>query len=120
MEVKRKWKNVILGGDFNAKSPAWGYPNQNDRGASLLEWVVVNELVVSNKGNTPTFQRGASSSFLDITMAGAGVCSTIENWEALDEETLSLHRYISFKVRHRGVVNRTGERNRGVWRALRL
>ncbi|XP_018574610.1 uncharacterized protein LOC108913533 [Anoplophora glabripennis] len=93
---------------------------EDDRGAMLLEWTMVNEITISNKGDTPTFQRGASVSFIDITMAGESVSSSVENWEVLDEETFSLHRYIFFTVKYKGkkTVRGAGPLGGGGWMSL--
>lgn len=36
-EEKRKGRSILIGEDFNAKSPSWGSKIQNDRGNVLLD-----------------------------------------------------------------------------------
>ncbi|XP_018576513.1 uncharacterized protein LOC108915049 [Anoplophora glabripennis] len=54
------------------------------------------ELAVQNRG---TFVRGMSESIIDVTLATAEMARRVEGWKELDEETLSLHKYISFEIR---------------------
>nr|CAI5845681.1 unnamed protein product [Callosobruchus analis] len=65
-------KETILGGDFNAKSADWG--------------------------NKPTFERGAPSSIIDLTLATEGIARKCNQWQVLGEESLSLHNYISWDI----------------------
>ncbi|KAK9685676.1 Endonuclease-reverse transcriptase [Popillia japonica] len=68
-EIKSEDTEVVIAGDFNAKSPVWGSAVTDTRGEHLTEWAAELGLNVINKGDTPTFQRGASRSFIDITWA---------------------------------------------------
>lgn len=67
-----KGECIILGGDFNAKSPLWGSPLEDRRGTLLADWIASTNLMVINEGNMPTFQRDASQSILDLTLATEG------------------------------------------------
>lgn len=97
-EVRRRKREAIIVGDLNAKSPAWGSPTEDARGVYLTEWAAVLDLVVINRGDTPTFVRGESKSFIDITLATTRIASKIKNWTVSDEESLSLHRFIYFEL----------------------
>ncbi|PHT96278.1 hypothetical protein BC332_34796 [Capsicum chinense] len=61
---------VILSGDFNARSAAWG--DRADvvctRGRRLEEWVMANDLVVHNdsNGKIPSFSSSNGQSFIDL------------------------------------------------------
>lgn len=55
-------------------------------------------LAVCNEGNKPTFVRGASESHLDLTLATKAAVGNVTGWKILDEEALSLHKYIVFNV----------------------
>lgn len=55
-------------------------------------------LDVMNKGNTPTFVRGKSSSIIDITMCSRNLTRKIENWRVTEDENLSDHQYIFFEL----------------------
>lgn len=47
--------NVLVAGDYNAKSPWWGCEVEDERGAALADLVTVAGLQVENVGNEPTF-----------------------------------------------------------------
>lgn len=53
---------------------------------------------VCNEGNKPTFVRGTSESHLDLTLATQAAISNIIDWTVMDEESLSLHKYVTFSI----------------------
>lgn len=65
---EQRGKRILITGDFNAKSHRWGGTQEDARGAILAEWVDGNDLNVMNRGNAPTFTRGSSESFIDLTV----------------------------------------------------
>lgn len=85
---------IIVAGDFNARSPAWGDKRRNDRGNPLKMWMDGLGLQLLNRGSTCV--RPQEGSVLDITMAfpsaaqGAGWRVVLD----MREETLSDHCYI--------------------------
>jgi len=89
---------LFVGGDFNAKRPEWGSQISDIRGDSLAELLCSLDLHVCNVGDHPTFTRGASESFIDITLVSRSLWSKVTNWRVLDEESMSLHWYITFKI----------------------
>jgi len=91
--------NVIVAGDFNAKSSEWGSDVNNDRGAALGEFAASLGLAVCNVGTTPTFQRREQLSVLDVTFSRGPLCD-VEAWTVITNvESRSDHRYISFRIR---------------------
>lgn len=89
---------VIVGGDFNAKSQDWGSCKEDNRGKALADLIASLGLISCNQGNEPTFVRGASESHIDITFASRAVADRVRDWKVLDEESLSLHRYIQYSI----------------------
>lgn len=77
--MKAAQTNCHYFGDLNAKSPAWGSPIENARGAYLTEWAGVLDIVVLNREDTPTFVRGESKSFIDLTHATTRTARSISN-----------------------------------------
>lgn len=72
--IKCKRKETIIGGDMNAKSSIFGSLIAiNEKGRILEEWVSCNDLVVLNRGNTPTFKNSNGESLIDVTLATAGI-----------------------------------------------
>lgn len=98
-DIRRLSNNkVIVGGDFNAKSRIWNSPIEDTRGIILAEWFASLDLVVVNRGNCPTFVRGSSKSFIDVTACTQTLARHISSWEVLLEENLSDHNSILFNL----------------------
>lgn len=97
--LERRRGEFVVAGDFNAKSPLWGSPMEDARGTLLAEWLAEGDLLVLNEGDTPTFERGGSRSFLDITMATPTTAANIHEWRVFDEEeNMSDHNHIGFSL----------------------
>lgn len=89
---------IVISGDFNAKHSDWD-PRHNDRRGDILStWLVALGLYVCNRGAVPTFQRGNSSSIVDLTLASSSIIPRIQNWHVLDEESYSDHNYIVYTL----------------------
>ncbi|CAD6216092.1 GSCOCG00011284001-RA-CDS [Cotesia congregata] len=90
---------IVIGGDFNAKSIDWGMGYSDTRGDELLDMMAGFDFVIMNRGNTPTFRRaGARWSILDLTFATQRIAGVISDWAVLEEYTASDHQYISYTV----------------------
>jgi len=89
---------IIITGDFNAKSREWSSPIEDNRGKALADLSASLGLTVCNQGQ-PTFVRGASESHIDLTFATWSTTCWVDGWKVLDEESLSLHKYIEFSVK---------------------
>lgn len=103
---------AVIAGDFNAKSPQWGMSLTDRRGHILTDWVASNDLVLINKGNKPTFTYRSYGSILDLTIATPNVSRHINNWDVLEIESLSDHKYIMFDVLKENVNNVMKIRNK--------
>ena len=93
-DIKTRKKQVVIGGDFNAKATEWGSPIESIRGRLLTDWLSEANLVVLDQGNRPTFVRYKQQSYIDIT---EDVSRNIKNWRVVDDETLRWHRIIEFE-----------------------
>lgn len=109
---------VVIAGDFNAKSPEWGSIFEDCRGRALADMLAVLELAVCNEGNKPTFVRGASESYLDLTLATQAIVGNVTGWKILDEEALILHKYIVFKVNGRREQQKTKAKKGWAYRKI--
>ena len=96
-DVKTRVKQVVIGGDFNAKAAEWGSPTEDKRGAVMTEWLNEANLTVLNRGNKPTFVRNGRGTYIDVTLCSEETARKIKNWRVLDEETLGCHRMIEFR-----------------------
>ncbi|VVC35249.1 Endonuclease/exonuclease/phosphatase,Reverse transcriptase domain,Zinc finger, CCHC-type, partial [Cinara cedri] len=90
--------DVLVAGDFNAKSHEWGSAVEDGRGSALADLVASLGLVSANVGSKPTFQRRGAQSVIDVTFASASLASRIRGWEVLDDFTDSDHKYVTFEV----------------------
>nr|XP_022916194.1 uncharacterized protein LOC111426083 [Onthophagus taurus] len=95
---RRDEQEIIVAGDFNAKSAAWGSNREDRRGTILCEWMSEKGLIVANKGNRPTWRRGKQEAHIDITMCNEKLIRSIKNWIVEDEENLSDHLNILFSL----------------------
>nr|CAH7763998.1 unnamed protein product [Callosobruchus chinensis] len=73
-------RQFLILGDFNAKSSLWGPQPTDIRGNYLAEWIAVLNLVVHNSGDKPTFLRGLSMSFIDVTLLSQSLATKISKW----------------------------------------
>lgn len=93
-------KDVIVAGDFNAKSPAWGSSRNDSRGKYILEMAARLCLTVQNIGSVSTFRRpGYTETIPDITLATEHLGSLLANWKVIEDYTGSDHQYITMEVR---------------------
>nr|CAI5869975.1 unnamed protein product [Callosobruchus analis] len=97
-EVTQAGGEALVLGDLDAKSIDWGSPTTNKRGRILCERLAVMDMIVINDGLVPTFSRRGSKSFIDATFTTQALSRKAHNWEVLDSESLSDHRYIYFEV----------------------
>ncbi|CAG4927182.1 unnamed protein product [Colias eurytheme] len=90
---------IIVAGDLNAKSVAWGSSASDARGDVLVEWLAAQNLVSLNQGTEHTCVRMLGGSVVDVTFASPSLACRVKGWRVLSEvETLSDHKYIRFEV----------------------
>ncbi|XP_066261300.1 uncharacterized protein [Euwallacea similis] len=111
--MKTHKKPVLMGGDFNAKSPAWNERREDANGRSVTEWMAQYSLVAVNSHYKPTFVRNESTSIIDITLATDKIISQIGDWQVLEEESLSFHKYITYRIHSGQLKQQTHERING-------
>jgi len=88
---------IIVAGDFNARSPAWGDTRRNPRGQPLEDWMSGHGLGLLNTGHASTCVRPQGESVIDITMASPSAAHRVSSWRVIEDlrgETLSDHQYI--------------------------
>lgn len=89
---------VLVTGDFNARSAAWGDWVNNQRGDDLSALLDSLGLVIANEGSIPTFNRGAGS-IVDITAMSEQLACRVNNWTVMDSVfNYSDHHYIRFTI----------------------
>lgn len=90
---------VIVAGDFNAKSSVWGMTWTDSRGREVTEMAARLDLVFLNEGTTSTFRRsGCRGTIIDLTMATTRVASRVRDWRVHECYTASDHQHIGFVI----------------------
>lgn len=89
---------IILTGDFNAKSVEWGSPYTDRRGDIVSEVIASMGLTVVNNGNIPTFSNRNGMSYIDVTCCTEELYTKITEWKVTTEENGSPHNTITFEV----------------------
>lgn len=97
--VRQNSGDAIILGDLNMKSPRWGSPTTDARAEYFIEWMGTLDLLTHNCGNKPTFVRGTSTSYIDVTFSTQGIARNITNWKVLDDEPISDHSFIYFEIK---------------------
>lgn len=97
--IRRENRNIIVCGDFNAKSPMWSSKSENNRGRCLIDLANTLDLRLLNEGAAHTCVRPQGSSIIDTTWTTPDIQPKICDWRVEEEEiSLSDHRYITFTV----------------------
>ncbi|XP_023244856.1 uncharacterized protein LOC111642709 [Centruroides sculpturatus] len=90
---------IIIGGNFNAHSFIWYEEETDDRGEAIEEFACEKDLFFLNEpGNLSTFESSNGTSNVVITICNKLALNFVNDWEVLNEITLSDHRYITFKI----------------------
>ncbi|XP_043264151.1 uncharacterized protein LOC122404279 [Colletes gigas] len=98
---------VLVLGDFNAKSVAWGSPRTTVRGGILGDWAAGLDLRLLNRGSEHTCVRRYGGSIVDVGFATPNAVRMVSGWQVAPEaETLSDHRYIRMEVSAAGAASR--------------
>lgn len=92
--------NIIIGGDFNARSPSWNSgASCNFRGGLLEEWAAEGDIRLVNRGVSPTSVNPRGSAVVDLTWITSNMVGRMLDWRVdVDGESLSDHNYIRFNV----------------------
>lgn len=101
--VYAKDKDIIIHGDFNARSKILTNDRiTNRRGSILKEWVEVNQLFIHDIKNSITFFKATKgqerSSIIDYTITNASFANQIQNWKVDACDSMSDHRMIKFEI----------------------
>ena len=70
---------LIISTDANSQHITWGSTKCNNRGESLLNFIVSNDLFILNKGKRPTFSVPHRQEVIDLTLATHGIADRVLN-----------------------------------------
>jgi len=88
---------LLVAGDFNEWSPAWGSRLLGARGRVLEDWARTLGLEVINQGRESTCVRPQGESIIDVTFGSLWVKNSMTSWRVLDLESLSDHLHIEME-----------------------
>ncbi|XP_075988994.1 uncharacterized protein LOC142984972 [Anticarsia gemmatalis] len=89
---------IVVLGDFNAKSRAWGCPVTDGRGEAVQVWGLLSGLSLLNMGTAHTCVRHNGGSVVDLSFASPVVARRVVGWRVEEGvETLSDHLYVRFE-----------------------
>lgn len=91
--------NFLLAGDFNARSPIWGYSYEDDRGNFVIETCISNDFSILNSADDPpTFNYLNRRGWPDLTFIKFRDPLRILDWRVREDFTGSDHNFISFSI----------------------
>jgi len=93
---EREVETFLVAGDFNATFTYWGSRANDGKGEALEAFAVSLGLWTNNVGSHPSFQRGASTSVIDVTFSSPS-SNEIVDGEILDNYSGSDYNFITFK-----------------------
>ena len=79
--IQPEGKGWITMGDINSHSPSWGYPDRDPKGDEMGDWVITNQMVLTNHPDEPqTYYSRArrTTSCPDIAIAADDVAKIIQ------------------------------------------
>jgi len=92
-ECEKLRKGLVIGCDANAHHTQWGCPS-NDRGESLLDFILNSNLFLCNRGNVTTFITKTCQTIIDLTLESDSLVGAVKNWAVSDEHSFLDHRFI--------------------------
>ena len=93
----------------NAHSTWWGARESDTRGQMVKQVLAQHDLVILNKGTTPTFRgHNGHSTIIDLTFCDKVTKAFVKGWHVSEEITPSDHQPIKFKIiAHREKIFKT-------------
>lgn len=104
-------RQLIYGCDSNAHNKFWSDTKTDARGNEFLSFIALNKFEILNRGAAKTFSRCVTKqgsrilpqpifqeSCIDLTVVTACLEDKILDWEVLEEDTMSDHKYIRFSI----------------------
>ncbi|GBL83037.1 Putative protein in type-1 retrotransposable element R1DM [Araneus ventricosus] len=98
--VAIKKENFIICADLNGHHSFWGYSNEDPRGQKILDFVLANNLFISNTSDAPPthLNYNGSKGWPDLSICSHQLINKISTWEVLEDITNSDHQYIQIKL----------------------
>lgn len=106
-------RNVIIGGDINARNSLWELNSKNNQKGEIISQIITESNLTTLNDGSHTYQKNAITSAIDITLASANISSKSE-WHT-DENLASDHLAIiieieSLYIRQQNIVKITNHK----------
>ncbi|GBO21963.1 hypothetical protein AVEN_87520-1 [Araneus ventricosus] len=89
----------LLVGDFNARSPIWGYGFEDRRGQIMLEFIASNNFSICNRTDLgPTFVCERAQGYPDLSLLSIALQDLFDSWWILNKDSLSDHRTVTYCI----------------------
>ena len=103
--AKKNSMALIIGTDANAHNTYWHSStfdkNGTDRGNSLQNFMIEENLFLENVGDTPTFDNGRWKNVIDLTLTNKKGHELLDHWQVVqkdEDENSSDHEFITYKI----------------------
>ena len=113
IEEIEKYKNVIMGGDFNSHHKTWGSQKTDGFGKIIEEiinnsgLVILNEVFIDQNKNKSTYinNPNQAKSVIDLTIVTNNIINNINKYEITNENCHSDHACIKITLNEKGCEN---------------
>ncbi|KAK9729433.1 Endonuclease-reverse transcriptase [Popillia japonica] len=114
--IKATGLDAVIAGDFNSKSPMWGsqFTDISFVCIKWKDWCIYGcycspnipyedfkSFIDALTRDTPTFQRGKTKSYIDITWAMEKISERVQKWRVLQGEFFTFHNHIYFEISYK-------------------
>jgi exonuclease III len=101
-----KGGRILIAVNSNSRSKTWHDSKTNSGGRKMEESLVSKDLHITNEeSERPTFFNSRGSSNIDLTIANNNLIAEVKEWEISNEDSLSDHNYIQYKISKGGDCN---------------
>ena len=98
-KVRKENAQILIMGDLNSHSESMLNGKRTcSRGKAWEDFVIRNNLMVQNRGDTFTFHTRKGQSIIDATISSAGIADIISGWEVKDAVPSSDHLLCQFAM----------------------
>lgn len=87
-------KEIIIGGDFNAKSPMWGSRFCDKRGSEVMSWAGKNNILPARSEGKATFNKNGKKSLIDIKLCNHAAFNRLTSSRIMKNFSASDHYYL--------------------------
>lgn len=105
LSLERAFKSskepLIVAGDFNSRSQAWGDWKDTPRGRKLRDWAISNDLFVQNDPNSanPTFVGARGNSYIDLFFVSSSLVDRVVECSNLAYGTTGGHECVLLRLK---------------------